>query len=309
MAMYHLRVKFMKRSEGKSSVAAAAYRACERLVDSYTGVTHDYTRKAALDHKEILLPDHMPTGMADRATLWNAVEQQLGRKDGQPAFEVEMALPRELTRAQCVQLVRNFARDQFVAEGLAVDICIHRPIASDGLEHPHVHMLITTRRWNDDGSMGYAARDLQDNPALIKRVYALEKAGRIDDALLASKGTNLARWREAWADYSNDFLERAGSDARIDHRTLAAQKIDREATPNVGVAFHRGFDGLTGWLARKVEALKDISWRNNLRQQFERIRHNRRDLTAEFIAHAREYARDLVQGIEPEPDRTIEHER
>ncbi|MEM6933600.1 MAG: MobA/MobL family protein [Pseudomonadota bacterium] len=45
------------------------------------------------------------------------------------------------------------------------------------------------------------------------------------------RGTNLGQWREAWADYSNRFLDEAGSEARIDHRTLEAQGVAREATP------------------------------------------------------------------------------
>ena len=170
-------------------------------------------------------------------------------------------------------------------------------------------MMITTRRWNDDGSMAKTARDLQDNPKLLGKIYALEESGEIEQALLLSKGTNLANWRAAWADYSNDFLERSGAADRVDHRTLAAQKIEREAMPNIGFAVYRETGGLTGWLARKVEALKDIGWRNNLRDQFDRIRGTRKDLTAEFIAHAREYARDLIEGMEPKKDKGLDHDR
>lgn len=309
MAMYHLHARFVKRAEGKSAVAAAAYRAGDKLRDERTGELYDFRHKTHVEHAEILLPEHVPGELADRATLWNRVETGLSHPRAQTAFEVEVALPRELGRAQCVQLVRDFAKEQFASRGVIVDFAIHRPEASDGFDHPHAHMLITTRRWRDDGSMDKAARDMQDNPKLLQKVYALEKDGRIDEALLVAKGTNLANWRKAWADYSNDFLERAGAEDRVDHRTLAAQQIEREAMPNVGVAFHRGIDRLTGWLARKVEAFKDIGWRNNLRQQFDRIRSNRTDLTAEFLAHAREYARDLIEGMEPKKDRGLDHDR
>lgn len=232
MAMYHLRVKFVKRSEGRSSVAAAAYRSGEKLVDEREGKTHDYTRKQDIEHSEIILADHMPDQLAPRGALWNAVETGIKRKDGQPAFEVEVALPRELSREQCVQLVREFATAEFVDKGLAVDINIHRPTASDGGEHPHAHILIPTRRFNEDGTLGRVATDMQDNPALMRKVYALEEEGKLDEALIVAKGTNLARWREVWADYSNRFLEDAGSDARIDHRKLAAQAVEGELARN-----------------------------------------------------------------------------
>lgn len=309
MAMYHLHARFVKRSEGRSSVAGAAYRAGERLTDERAGKTYDFTQKTHVEHTTILLPDHVPDWLGDRSTLWNAVETGLKRKDSQPAFEVEVALPRELNAAQCVQLAQKFAQSQFVKQGLIVDLAIHRPTAADGGEHPHAHMLVTTRRWNGDGTMNKAARDMQDNPKVLQKVYALEQAGRIDEALIVAKGTNLANWRKGWAEVSNDFLSDSGSAARIDHRTLAAQKIEREATPNVGFAVYRDTGGLTGWLARKVDALKEISWRNNLRGQFERINRTRSDLTAEFIANAREYARELVENITPEHERGTDRER
>lgn len=308
MAMYHLRAKFISRGKGHSAVAAAAYRACDKLTDNRTGATHDYTRKGALDHSEMLVPEGTPEWLQDRSTFWNVIETQPHPR-AQLALEVEVALPRELTRDECVELARRFAQEQFVSRGVIVDLAIHRPIAADGLEHPHCHMLIAQRRFDEHGKMGNTTRDMQDNPQLIKHIYHLEKDGKIDDALLKSKGTNLAQWREAWAELSNDFLSDSGSDARIDHRTLAAQKIDREATPNIGFAVYRDTGGLTGWLARKVEAFKGISWRNQMRSQFDRITSMRRDLTAEFIANARDYAKDLIDGLEPEKEKGAEYER
>lgn len=310
MAMYHLRVKFVKRSEGRSAVAAAAYRSGEKLSDEREGKTHDYTRKSDVEYSEILLPDHMPGTLAHREALWNAVETGIKRKDGQPAFEVEVALPRELSHEQCAQLAREFALDQFVAKGLPVDLNIHRPIASDGGEHPHAHLLISTRRFNPDGTLAKAATDMQDNPATVRRVYALEDAGQIDEAVILQRGTNLGQWREAWADYSNRFLDEAGSGSRIDHRTLAAQEIAREATPNIGFAFHDRLRAFQGHLADRLGHWKEIGFRNAMREQMGRIMEHRPDLNAEFIAHAREYARNLFPELErDEPERGLEHER
>lgn len=308
--MYHLRVKFVKRSEGRSSVAAAAYRSGEKLTDEREAKTHDYTRKSDVEFSEILLPDHMPETLKHREALWNAVETGIKRKDGQPAFEVEVALPRELSHEQCAQLVREFAHDQFVAKGLPVDLNIHRPIASDGGEHPHCHMLISTRRFNPDGSLGLVATDLQDNPATVRRVYALEDAGQIDEAVILQRGTNLGQWREAWADYSNRFLEDSGSESRVDHRTLAAQQIDREPTPNVGIGFYERLRSFQGHMAERVQHWKEVGFRNAMREQMERIQTKRPDLNAEFIAHAREYGQRFFPELERETtDRGLEHDR
>ena len=313
MAMYHLRVKFVKRSEGRSAVAASAYRSGTMMLDERESKTHDYTRKSDIEFSEILLPDHMPDTLQDRAALWNAVEAGIKRKDGQPAFEVEVALPRELTHEQCAQLAREFAQDMFVAKGLPVDLNIHRPIASDGGEHPHAHLLISTRRFNADGTLGRAATDMQDNPALVRRVYALEEAGQIDEAVIAQRGTNLGQWRETWADYSNRFLESSGSGSRIDHRTLAAQQIDKEPTPNVGIGFYGHLRAFTGHMAERLDHWKEVGFRNAMREQMERIQAKRPDLNAEFIAHAREYGQrffpELQQENGLEPQREQDYER
>ena len=63
MAIYHLRVKFVKRSAGRSAIAAAAYRSGERLKDERRGTVEDYTRKRDIEHKEVMLPEHIPVAM------------------------------------------------------------------------------------------------------------------------------------------------------------------------------------------------------------------------------------------------------
>ena len=42
MAIYHLHGKAVRRSKGHSAVAAAAYRAGEKLFDERRGCVHDY---------------------------------------------------------------------------------------------------------------------------------------------------------------------------------------------------------------------------------------------------------------------------
>lgn len=70
MAIYHCSIKIIKRSEGRSAIAAA-YRSGEKLVNEWDGMTHDYTKKHGIVHTEILLPSHAPPGFSDRSALWN----------------------------------------------------------------------------------------------------------------------------------------------------------------------------------------------------------------------------------------------
>ena len=105
----HIPVSIIKRSEGRSAVAAAAYRSGTKLTNEWDGLTHDYTRKSGVVHAEIMLPAHAPPEFADRSTLWNSVEQIEKARDSQLAREIEAALPRELSREQQLALVRAYA--------------------------------------------------------------------------------------------------------------------------------------------------------------------------------------------------------
>ena len=57
IAIFHCPIQIIKRSVGRSAVAAAAYRSGERLTNEWDGLTHDYTHKPGIVHKEIMLSD------------------------------------------------------------------------------------------------------------------------------------------------------------------------------------------------------------------------------------------------------------
>ena len=210
MAIYHFSAKVISRASGRSAVAAAAYRAAERLDDERLGRAHDFTAKAGVLHSEILLPEGAPERWRDRATLWNEVEAGEQRKDAQLARDVEIALPRELSRAEGIALARDFVREEFVARGMVADLNVHWGRGGDGEAQPHAHVMMTMRRveGNDFGpkERGWNGRDL------------------------------LTGWRERWAERANARLHELGHDARIDHRSLAAQGIPLEPQHKVGPA-------------------------------------------------------------------------
>ena len=82
----------IKRNAGQSIIAAASYRAGERLYSEYYGETNDFTRKGGVLHTEILLPPNAPPEYADRQTLWNAVERAEKNKKAQLAYSFDIAL-------------------------------------------------------------------------------------------------------------------------------------------------------------------------------------------------------------------------
>src|SRR5882757_10475620 len=122
MAIYHLSAQIISRKEGRSAVAAAAYRAGENLYDERIGKVFDYTRKQGVEYSEILAPPEAPSWVHDRQSLWNAVERAEKRKDAQLAREIEIGLPRELSKDQQVSLLREFVKTTFVSQGMVADV-------------------------------------------------------------------------------------------------------------------------------------------------------------------------------------------
>ena len=205
----------ISRSQGRSVTAASAYRVAERIEDRRTGLVFDYAAKSGVDHTEILAPDHAPDWVHDRSEVWNRVEESETRKNSQVAREVRVALPDELTHAQRVALVRDYAQTQFVDRGMVADIALHAPGRAGDERNHHAHILLTTREVDADG---FTTKNRDWN-----KVEVLEG------------------WREAWARDSNAALERAGVEDRVDHRTLVAQRD--EALELASAARERGDEG------------------------------------------------------------------
>lgn len=150
MAIYHCTCKIISRGQGRSAVGAAAYRSGEKLYNEYDGIEHDYTKKGGVVYSEIMLCENAPKEYQDRQTLWNAVEQIEKSSKAQLAREYEVALPVELSREEQIKLVRDFAKENFVDNGMCVDFSIHDK--EDG--NPHAHIMLTTRPIEQDNSWG-----------------------------------------------------------------------------------------------------------------------------------------------------------
>ena len=151
MAIYHLEAKVVSRGAGRSAVAASAYLSCSRLYNDYDGIQHDYTKKQGLVWQEVFLPEYAPQDWQDREKLWNAVEEVETAKDSRLAREFVVALPIELNRAEQIELLQEFIREQFVSDGMCADAAIHD---TDG-HNPHAHILLTVRPLDEQGKWQY----------------------------------------------------------------------------------------------------------------------------------------------------------
>lgn len=235
MAIYHCTCKIISRGQGRSAVGAAAYRSGEKLYNEYDGIEHDYTKKGGVVYSEIMLCENAPKEYQDRKTLWNAVEQIEKSSKAQLAREYEVALPVELSREEQIKLVRDFAKENFVDNGMCVDFSIHDK--EDG--NPHAHIMLTTRPIEQDNSWGVKQ----------KKEYILDKNGQKQYdkkkqtyKCKTVKTTNwdskefLQRSRESWAEKVNQELEKKSLPQRIDHRSLKEQGVDRVPTIHEGGA-------------------------------------------------------------------------
>ena len=151
MAIYHLEAKVVSRGAGRSAVAASAYLSCSRLYNDYDGIQHDYTKKQGLVWQQVFLPEYAPQEWQDREKLWNAVEEVETAKDSRLAREFVVALPIELNREEQIELLQEFVREQFVADGMCADAAIHD---TDG-HNPHAHILLTVRPLDERGKWQY----------------------------------------------------------------------------------------------------------------------------------------------------------
>jgi len=202
MAIYHMSAKMVSRGDGRSSTAAAAYRACCEIVDARTGEVHNFSRKEGHMGGGVVLP----TGTTiDRAQLWNAVEKKHYRDDAVVAREIEVALPHELTDAERLEAVQQYARELADTYGVAVDYNIH---ADDNNRNHHVHILLSACACDATGKLGNKAVAL--DPIHCQRAKILNP---------------MEVQRERWEVLCNSYLEKYGHTARIDHRSLKDQGI------------------------------------------------------------------------------------
>lgn len=182
----------------------------------------------------------------------------------------------------------EFARHLTEGERLPYTLAIH---AGKG-ENPHCHLMISERK--NDGI---------ERPAdqWFKRYNAKqpERGGAQKSESLKPKGW-LEQTREAWADHANRALERAGHDARIDHRTLEAQGIERlpgiHLGPNVVEMEGRGIR------TERADTALAIDTANgqiiDLQEYREVIEHERDRQSEEVQRHQRVSGADRTAGPE-----------
>ncbi|SDO86297.1 Ti-type conjugative transfer relaxase TraA [Aureimonas jatrophae] len=254
MAIYSFRQSVVSGGSGRSAVASAAYRHACVMFREQTELTINYSKKLGGVHSELALPDDAPAWVRDQLgfadpdvhrldgpqavaaseILWNAVERGEKRIDARYATDLIVALPRELSEAQNIELIRDFVRQNYTDRGRIADWAYHAP--EDKQHNPHAHIMTTVRPLTETGFGAKTIAQLDADGVAIR-----SDKGAIAYAKWAGSKPELLAVREAWATSVNVALHEAGIEATVDHRSFRDRGIaDLEPTAHHGLVHHIG---------------------------------------------------------------------
>ncbi|MCH1784004.1 MobA/MobL family protein [Psychrobacter glaciei] len=290
--------KSISRAKGQSAIAAAAYRAGDKLLDEDKdhGKTHDYEKRSGVLNADIILPTALASGEIGRAELWNMAERGETRTNSRVAREWLIALPHELSEQDRKDLAHDFARTLADRYQVIADCAIHVPTDKE-IERGasplnfHAHILLTTRTAtiDDDGKI-YLTKDKADS--------------EISDDDRRKKGlprmsVEVKAVRELWEHTANKVLEAKGHNL-IDSRSYKSQGIDLVPQIKMGKdATHmerKGMPTEKGQFNREIIQSNELVWNKHIDDN-----QKTNDKANRTIADLRESKLFIVPAV-PKPD-------
>ena len=232
MAIFRAETKHISRGKGHNVVAAAAYRAGQKLTDTNEfnpdATTHDYSKKHGVLASEIILPTSLidQDFTIDRQTLWSSVEQSETttrsvkgsrlKQKSRLAREWLLALPSELSDDENIELTREFTTKLVNDLGVIADYAIHKPtpfdikpkkfVGDDEKRIPiapdernvHAHIMFTTRKvtLDEDAKLSFGDKADSERSELWRQQQGL-----------CNGGDYIKEIREMWATMINKRLE------------------------------------------------------------------------------------------------------
>lgn len=232
MAIFRAETKHISRSKKHNVVAAAAYRAGQKLTDTNKfnpdATTHDYSKKHGVLASEIILPTSLidQDFTIDRQTLWSSVEQSETttrsvkgsrlKQKSRLAREWLLALPSELSDDENKELTREFTTKLVNDLGVIADYAIHKPTPFDlkpkkfvgddekrvpippDTRNVHAHIMFTTRKvtLDEDAKLSFGDKADSERSELWRQQQGL-----------CNGGDYIKEIREMWATMINKRLE------------------------------------------------------------------------------------------------------
>lgn len=153
------------------------------------------------------IPAARPGSRGGAARAWMDEAEASDRKNARVIDKLMLALPRELDEGQRVDLVRGFVAELGGGKDVPFLAAFHDKAGTKDAANPHCHLILRDR----DPETGKG------------RVIGMSEKGSTERA------------REVWERVTNAALEAAGSDARIDRRSLQERGVtDREPSAHEG---------------------------------------------------------------------------
>lgn len=207
MAIQFARCAYVSRSTGGNACRKASYNQRDVIRCERTGELFSFKERGGNVHHEIMLPDGANEKFKNSSVLWNEVERCEKRKDSQLQKEFVIALPddTQVTFEDRLELTRRFVNTHFVEKGLGVQLDIHEPDEEE--KNWHAHLLITTRRFSEDG-LSFEKIKARDLDPTIKKGFVVEA-----DV-----------WGELWRDLQNTYFEEKGYDLKVDPIAIVPQE-------------------------------------------------------------------------------------
>lgn len=265
-------IKVGGRAKGQSAVAAAAYRAGDKLLSEETGIISDYTNKSGVIYSEISLCENAPLEYMNREILWNAVHKIEKSKDAQLWREIEVALPKELKLSEQIETVKKFV-NTLTEKGMCADWSLH----DKGTGNPHAHIMLTMRSINQDGSWAPKSKKIYDLDSEGNKVPIIDKKTGLQKVDAQNRRQwknhkanyndwnsreNAEIWRKSWADFCNARLKKENM---IDHRSYERQGLD--IIPTIHEGYTARQINAKGLISERVRQNEEIQKKNKLIKQ------------------------------------------
>lgn len=172
---------------------------------------------------------NMPNWAAGNPALFWSMADRHERANGAAYREHEIALPNELTVAQLIDLVERLIRN--LVGNKPYQYAIHAPEGKlEGIQNPHVHLMCSDRIPDgvDRAPNRMFARYNANRPSAGG--CRKDSGGKSPMELRQQVTTS----RKLVADTQNEVLAEYGHAARVDHRSLRNQGVQRRAERHLG---------------------------------------------------------------------------
>lgn len=237
MAIYHLSMRNVTRTSGKSFISYVAYVNGEKMKDPESGKTYNRTSKDEVKEHGVMLCKNAPADWENKETLWTEVLKKETRSNSRIAKDFNVALFREFDHDENLECLKELAA-KLTEYGVCVNWSFH-----DKDDNPHGHLLTTCRPIDENGNWGARQRAAYKLDQDGNRIPVIDKT--TGEQKKGKKGD--LQWKRVTepvgAFDQKDFIEQLRSDweeiarrhgVEIDHRSYKRQGLDKTPTIHVG---------------------------------------------------------------------------